>query len=263
MIEIDHGGRRTLACRHFHPRSGFKPMVLGALLLASASALGATPDGSVTAAEPAQSLWDLLRLGGWAMWPLGMCSLLLLTLVAHVWRETALRSVLPARADFLLDPDSTKSPATTLLHRVWIAALPKVADSSGKEFRPRLESALADSLAQEEDRLSQWIQYLNVIASVSPMIGLLGTVSGMIGAFQTIARGGMGRPELLAGDIGQALVTTAAGLVIGIPAMIAFFICRSRLRQRMAQVAETAGHLIAQTIPAKRSSTARKREDSP
>ena len=62
------------------------------------------------------------------------------------------------------------------------------------------------------------------------MIGLLGTVSGMISAFDTMAAGGMGRPELLAGNIGEALITTATGLVIGIPAMIAYFIMRNRQR---------------------------------
>jgi biopolymer transport protein ExbB len=76
------------------------------------------------------------------------------------------------------------------------------------------------------------------------MIGLLGTVSGMISAFQTIGRGGMGRPELLAGDIGEALITTATGLVIGIPAMIAYFILRNRLNNAMIATAQAGSELI-------------------
>ena len=76
------------------------------------------------------------------------------------------------------------------------------------------------------------------------MIGLLGTVSGMIGAFSTISSGGMGRPEMLAGDIGEALITTATGLVIGIPAMIAYFILKNRLGNQMLATAQTANRLI-------------------
>jgi len=76
------------------------------------------------------------------------------------------------------------------------------------------------------------------------MIGLLGTVSGMIGAFSTISSGGMGRPELLAGDIGEALITTATGLVIGIPAMVAYFILKNRLGNQMLATAQTANRLI-------------------
>ena len=98
----------------------------------------------------------------------------------------------------------------------------------------KAENCLLDRLDVEENSIGQWIHYLNVVeASVAPMIGLLGTVSGMIGAFQTIGRGGMGRPELLAGDIGEALVTTATGLTIGILAMIAYFILRNRLNSLM------------------------------
>ncbi len=78
----------------------------------------------------------------------------------------------------------------------------------------------------------------------SPMIGLLGTVSGMIGAFATIASGGMGRPELLAGDIGEALITTATGLVIGIPAMIFYFVLRNRLNNIILATTQTATLLI-------------------
>jgi biopolymer transport protein ExbB len=66
----------------------------------------------------------------------------------------------------------------------------------------------------------------------------------MIGAFQTISAGGMGRPELLAGDIGEALITTAVGLVIGIPAMIAYFILRTRLDNRMMTTAQEAGRVL-------------------
>jgi biopolymer transport protein ExbB len=66
----------------------------------------------------------------------------------------------------------------------------------------------------------------------------------MISAFQTIGRGGMGRPELLAGDIGEALITTATGLVIGIPAMIAYFILRNRLNSAMIATAQAGTNLI-------------------
>jgi biopolymer transport protein ExbB len=70
---------------------------------------------------------------------------------------------------------------------------------------------------------------LSLFASISPMIGLLGTVSGMIGAFGKIGLGGMGRPEQLAENIKEALFTTAAGLMIAIPAIFAFFLFRNNL----------------------------------
>jgi biopolymer transport protein ExbB len=76
------------------------------------------------------------------------------------------------------------------------------------------------------------------------MIGLLGTVSGMISAFQTIGQVGRGDPSALAGDIGEALITTATGLTIGIPAMIAYFVFRNRLNGQILATVETGGDLI-------------------
>jgi biopolymer transport protein ExbB len=76
------------------------------------------------------------------------------------------------------------------------------------------------------------------------MIGLLGTVSGMISAFQTIGQVGMGDPSALAGDIGEALITTATGLTIGIPAMVAYFIFRNKLNAQVLRTVESGGDLI-------------------
>ena len=88
------------------------------------------------------------------------------------------------------------------------------------------------------------ISYLSIIGATAPMLGLLGTVSGMIKAFQTMATGGMGKPELLAGNIGEALITTAAGLIIAIPAMIAYFIFKNNFIKSMSSMGRLVSHLV-------------------
>jgi biopolymer transport protein ExbB len=88
------------------------------------------------------------------------------------------------------------------------------------------------------------INYLSMIGSVAPMLGLLGTVSGMIKAFQTISAGGMGKPELLAGNIGEALITTAAGLIIAIPAMTAYFVFKNNFIKDMSTMGRMVGHFM-------------------
>lgn len=152
------------------------------------------------------SLFDLLRQGGWAMFPLGTLSFVMCSLALHAFHLT--------RPKVWGAPDALQADS----HAAALAALPL--------------SARLTELEAIESRTNQWIQYLNVVATIAPMVGLLGTVSGMIGAFQTIASGGMGKPEKLAGDIGEALITTATGLTIGIPAMILFFVLRNRLDNR-------------------------------
>ena len=85
-------------------------------------------------------------------------------------------------------------------------------------------------LKEEIEKLARPNLVLSISASVSPLLGLLGTVSGMIKVFMTISSGGLGNPEALASGISEALFTTAAGLVIAIPAFIAFKFFQARIR---------------------------------
>ena len=78
------------------------------------------------------------------------------------------------------------------------------------------------------------INYLSIIGGTAPMLGLLGTVSGMIKAFSVMSQGGMGDPSKLAGSIGEALITTATGLVIAIPAMIFYFVFKNNFLKTMS-----------------------------
>jgi biopolymer transport protein ExbB len=170
------------------------------------------------------TLFELLKQGGWAMYPLGTLSLALFALILSAWMQTS-------RGYFGFRPSRWNDcPVTRQLE----AKHPLEAKPDTDTARSRM---LEDAESVEGNAL-RWIQYLNVIATIAPMVGLLGTVSGMIGAFQTIATGGMGKPELLAGDIGEALITTATGLTIGIPAMIFYFVLRNRLDARLEELEE-------------------------
>ncbi len=201
------------------------------------------------AGEDSLSLWGLIQQGGWAMYPLGACSLVMFFLIFYSWKETkrakffngeqvALARGAIAAKDFVRGHASLAEGAT-LLARALAPSIKKLANS-----REKAEALFVENLEAEENSVSQWVTYLNVVASVAPMIGLLGTVSGMISAFQTIGRGGMGRPELLAGDIGEALITTATGLTIGIPAMIAYFVLKNRLNSAMIATAQAGTEIL-------------------
>lgn len=152
------------------------------------------------------------------MWPLGLLSATLMGLILLAWWQTS-EGFFGFRSSRWMDTPLT-GEFEALLSRT----------------EPLPQAVLEQRIQAVEGAILRWIQYLNVIATVAPMVGLLGTVSGMIGAFQTIATGGMGKPELLAGDIGEALITTATGLTIGIPAMVFFFILRNRLDGRLEQL---------------------------
>lgn len=200
------------------------------------------------------SLFGMIQEGGWAMIPLGICSLAFLFLTIYGFMETRRSRFIPdvvlpqvrqqIAAHEIENANETLSGTSNVLARALCPALLKLRADRPNLGREQAETLLVENLEAEENALSQWINYLNVVAAVAPMIGLLGTVSGMISAFQTIGQGGMGRPELLAADIGEALITTATGLVIGIPAMIFYFILRNRLGHQMIQTTQTASELI-------------------
>lgn len=119
-----------------------------------------------------------------------------------------------------------------------------------------LELRLDEAILQETPRLERGIGMVKVIAAVAPMLGLLGTVTGMIGTFQAITQFGTGDPKIMAGGISMALVTTVQGLVAAIPLILAHSLLQSRfselsnlLEQQVAGIlaerAETDGQVKA------------------
>lgn len=109
-----------------------------------------------------------------------------------------------------------------------------------------MEKSMEDATAEQAARLFRRIEYLSVIGNIAPMVGLLGTVAGMLLAFKQVAdtEGSAGAAQLADG-IYQALVTTVAGLMIAIPALGAFALLRSRVDQLVAEAAGAALHALS------------------
>ena len=119
-----------------------------------------------------------------------------------------------------------------------------------------VEKALEDSSAEQAARLYRKIEYLSVIANIATMLGLLGTVVGLIMAFHEVASTqGAARPAQLASGIYHALVSTVAGLVIAIPSLGAFAVFRNRVDQLAAEAAYAAQHAL---LPMKRALSPRR-----
>jgi len=123
---------------------------------------------------------------------------------------------------------------------------------------PEVEKAVEEALGQQSARLMRRIEYLSLIGNIAPMVGLLGTVTGMIIAFQQVANsaGAAGAGDLAQG-IYQALVTTVGGLIVAIPSLGAFAICRNRVDALIAEIAQKAGHALG---PIKRRAIPRRSE---
>lgn len=242
-------------------RSLLNAMLLGVVVAAAAFAQETPPAETAPAPPPPavkkMTLWDLIKTGGWAMWPLGLCSVGLIAFVVLNFRQINQKRLLPPTALDALQTAAAGGDVDAMLNvcvstpslftNALQAGLRKLNPDDPASSKPAVEAAIAEAVGREESQLGFWINFLSLITAISPMIGLLGTVSGMIGAFQKIAGGGMGKPELLAGNIGEALITTAAGLIIAIPSLFFYFLFRNMLN-RIIQRAEEKYSLLLDTL---------------
>src|SRR4029079_14339010 len=106
------------------------------------------------------------------------------------------------------------------------------------------EEGMMSELAKENSHMQTYISYLSVIGVCTPMIGLLGTVTGMIKAFAKLGSSGIGEPSGLSAAIGEVLVATASGLIIAIPAFGAFYFLRNRATSSLHHIQDVINRLF-------------------
>jgi len=109
-----------------------------------------------------------------------------------------------------------------------------------KEDRETLESILQEGILKEVPRLERYLPVLNILAAIAPLLGLLGTVTGMISTFHVITLYGTGDPRMMAGGISEALVTTMLGLAVAIPIMLAHTFLSRRVDHVIGDMEEKA-----------------------
>lgn len=212
----------------------------------------ATP---LLAAEPAppaeqkKTLWQTVVQGGWVMVPIGLCSIFTLYLIGDGIIRTSPKRVAPPEAeenvktlfrngDYVGAYNYCKenpSPLCNVL-RVGIGLL-----GEGKDVT---EEGMTGELSKENSAMQTYISYLSVIGVCTPMIGLLGTVTGMIKAFQKLGAAGIGDPSGLSAAIGEVLVATASGLIIAIPAFGAFYFLRNRAAASLHHIQDIVNRLF-------------------
>jgi biopolymer transport protein ExbB len=116
--------------------------------------------------------------------------------------------------------------------------------------RPAVEAAFEEATLVEEQSLTRGLRPLAIIAQIAPMLGLLGTVTGMIISFSEIAQYGSGDPSLLATGIGQALVTTAAGLIVAIPVLVGHGYLASQVEKILSEIDRRREELMGNVVQA-------------
>ncbi|HYW80940.1 MAG TPA: MotA/TolQ/ExbB proton channel family protein [Thermoguttaceae bacterium] len=205
---------------------------------------------------PTEDLWSIIRDGGPLMIPIGICSLILVAFVFERAISLRLSRVIPGPfvkrfLKQLREGELDREKAIQLCYDNGSPVAEVFSGAVRKWGRPavEVEQAIIDAGERATNGLRRYLRVINGVATVTPLLGLLGTVVGMIRAFNNIATAdALGRPELLAKGISEALLTTAAGLTVAIPALIfyLFFVSRvDRLIIGIDALGQEIVHVIA------------------
>ena len=220
----------------------------------SSAAHGGKADAPAGAEEliATTNAFRIMREGGVLMYPIAFCSLVMLAFVFE--RLVSLRRgrVIPKpfvtrllqqiregeldRSQALALCDENESPAAAVL-----------AGAVRKWGRPavEVEQAIIDAGERATNGLRRYLRVFSAVSTIAPLLGLLGTVFGMIQAFNAVAvSDALGRPELLAKGVSQALLTTAFGLVVAIPALLVYYVFVSRVDHLITDIDALGQELV-------------------
>jgi biopolymer transport protein ExbB len=192
---------------------------------------------------------EIIRAGGWLMLPIILCSVIAVAITIERLWTLQRRRVLPkdlamrvwewARDRQLDQKHLTVLSANSPMGRVLAAGL-----ANRHQSREVLKEIVQDTGRHVVHELERYLNSLGTIAAITPLLGLLGTVIGMVKVFTAITTAGVGNPGVLAGGISEALITTAAGLCVAIPSLIAYRYLRGQVDALVVDMEKEAMKLI-------------------
>lgn len=235
--------------RHLlHQRSATRHLLWILLLLAM---LPASASAMEVASE--KSLLDLYREGGPIMHIIALCSVAVVALASYCFLMFRKAKLMPAlivshlnklmaEKDLQSAYDFCQANPCLLTH-ILSGALMKANFERDMYNKNAMENAVSDDCFREETKMMVVVNYMNTFAVLAPMIGLLGTVAGMITSFSALTAGKAEASDLAKG-IGEALIATGGGLLLAIPSMFLYFFFRGLLTSNMADVHKALSHLL-------------------
>jgi len=221
------------------------------LLLPAAAAAGEVAGADETAGSTilGKNLWETFLAGGVLMWPILISSIIGLAFIferAFSLREKVVvpKGTAKAIADAVRQGNTEEArrlceQRPSALTRVLAAGL-----SAAEGTMDEVLTAMEEAGEREQWHMERFNRPLSIVTSVAPLLGLLGTVQGMIMSFDVVARkGAMGDPRQLAAGVATALLTTFAGLMVAIPCYCFYHYYRDKIDRMIVQIEDAASHL--------------------
>jgi biopolymer transport protein ExbB len=194
-------------------------------------------------------MFELIKAGGWVMWPIILCSIAALAIIGERFWSLQKKYVTPPNLIPQVQQWLTRNEldaariellrASSPLGRILASGL-----SNREHNREIIREAIEDTGRHVVPELERYLRTLGTVAAISPFLGLLGTVLGMIEMFSGIGTHGIGDPSIVASGIGQALITTASGLAVAIPSLIFYRYFRGRVQSILLDMEQEAVRLV-------------------
>lgn len=192
---------------------------------------------------------EIVKAGGWLMVPIILCAIVALGIVLERFWTLQQKRVLPqdltGKVWGWVEQNTLDQQRIQTLHQgsplgqILAAGL-----INRNEERVVMKDSIEDTGRHVVHELERYLDTLGTVAAVSPLLGLLGTVIGMVKVFTAITTQGVGNPTVLAGGIAEALITTAAGLTVAIPALIGYRYYRNRVDTLVVDMEKEAIKLV-------------------
>jgi biopolymer transport protein ExbB len=194
-------------------------------------------------------MFELIKSGGWVMALIIPCSIAALAIIGErLWslqkKIVAPPNLLPQVQQWLARKELDEQRLTLLRASAPLGRILAAGLANRRHSREVIREAIEDSGRHLVPELERYLHTLGTIAAISPFLGLLGTVLGMIEMFSGIGSRGIGDPSIVANGIAQALVATASGLLVAIPSLMFYRYFRGRVSELLVDMEQEAIKLV-------------------
>ena len=194
-------------------------------------------------------MFELVQAGGWLMVPILLCSVIAAAIcVERFWTlrtaQIAPRNLLAQVWDWIKNNDMDSRKLRELRLGSPLGQILAAGITNHRRGREQMKEAIEEVANHVVHEMERYLNTLGTVAAIAPLLGLLGTVIGMIKVFTSIKLEGTGNAALLAGGISEALITTAAGLTVAIPSLFFYRFFQRRVDELVISMEQEALKLV-------------------
>lgn len=194
-------------------------------------------------------MFEIIKAGGWVMIPITLCSILSLAIIGErFWslqqKRVVPKGLIPQIWKWVKEGRLDKNKLNALRNNSALGKILAAGLVNLHQDREMMKASIEEASGQVIHELERYLNTLATIAEISPLLGLLGTVTGLIRMFAAIGEVGLGNPMVLSSGMAEALITTAAGLFVAIPSYVCYRYFRGLIDELVLMMEQEALKMV-------------------